>query len=843
MSLFKKPKKNIRRRVIGSIDDEDGGDENDKKMEVEEEEISTQPQVNITTKVKDKKKERRKQTVLSFEEELNEADDGEVFQVKKSTQSKKIMKLLDRERKKKKEVKKEEEKTEVIGSEEKLKQDPTDLVVVVKPTHKPVVGQILNGRAAEVAGCEDVSSSEEEDGTHPRFSRPDHMKLLLESGRIPDAAMIHAARKRRQMAREMGGDYIPIDNNSTMKKPDAGKRLVREEDEEGSDEERITMDVNTAARDRERRREAFMAAQDADAAEESEKGEDDEWESQQIRKGVTGAQLAAVQQESLQYQYGVVPMMTEPLPAPSPSMDAMPIAAACPMLLPSAGPPSPSRTDTTTPQAVANKLRDRLASLREVHARHKTDLNRVTDELASTKAEREHLEMEKPLLAQKFRYYQELRGYVTDLVECLDEKVPVIAALEQRMLSLLKRRADELVERRRQDVRDQAEELAPTMAARSCPPSGPKRSREEEEARARRAAEREGRRTRRRRAREMKSGNTARHVDGMSSDDEMTELEATAFRNQRDTIESDARLVFADVVDEFCAIRGVTSRFESWRNTDSDAYREAYVSLCLPKVLGPLVRLKMLMWNPLQEGCLEFERAKWYDTLILYGLKEGETEEGLRQDPDLQLVPVIVEKVLLPKLTQLVEAVWDPLSTSQTLRLVGLINRLLQEYPTVLPSSKSLDQLVSTIITKMKSAVENDMFIPIYPKQVLGGSGGAFFQRQFGTAVKLLRNLLAWQGVVADHVLRDVALGSLLNRYLLAALRTCEPIDAADKCNMIVSTFPCWWFQQQGDSPCLPQLQMFVAQLKTIAQCLDVTTPAGREAMEHVTKILQTLQS
>lgn len=33
------------------------------------------------------------------------------------------------------------------------------------------------------------------------------------------------------------------------------------------------------------------------------------------------------------------------------------------------------------------------------------------------------------------------------------------------MLSLLKRRADELMERRRQDVRDQAEELAPSMAA------------------------------------------------------------------------------------------------------------------------------------------------------------------------------------------------------------------------------------------------------------------------------------------------------------------------------------------------------------------------------------------
>jgi hypothetical protein len=60
------------------------------------------------------------------------------------------------------------------------------------------------------------------------------------------------------------------------------------------------------------------------------------------------------------------------------------------------------------------------------------------------------------------------------------------------------------------------------------------------------------------------------------------------------------RVVFSDVVDEFCTIRDVASRFENWRSTDSVAYREAYVSLCLPKVLGPLVRLKTLMWNPLQ---------------------------------------------------------------------------------------------------------------------------------------------------------------------------------------------------------------------------------------------------
>lgn len=62
------------------------------------------------------------------------ADDGEVFQVKKSTQSKKIMKLLDRERKKKKEVKKEGERLEAIECEDKI-EDAVDLVV----KHRSVV--------------------------------------------------------------------------------------------------------------------------------------------------------------------------------------------------------------------------------------------------------------------------------------------------------------------------------------------------------------------------------------------------------------------------------------------------------------------------------------------------------------------------------------------------------------------------------------------------------------------------------------------------------------------------------------------------------------------------------
>lgn len=50
---------------------------------------------------------------------------------------------------------------------------------------------------------EDEDDSQNEQQRH-RFNKPDSFKTILESGAIPDAAMIHAARKSRQKAREQG---------------------------------------------------------------------------------------------------------------------------------------------------------------------------------------------------------------------------------------------------------------------------------------------------------------------------------------------------------------------------------------------------------------------------------------------------------------------------------------------------------------------------------------------------------------------------------------------------------------------------------------------------------------
>ncbi|KAG5348235.1 PAXB1 protein, partial [Acromyrmex charruanus] len=763
MSLFNKPKRNIRRRPF---DDED--EDNENRMEVED----AQP-VKVKTK-----KDKPKQTRLSFGEELEQGDDGEVFIVKKSSRSKKLMKQLDHERRKKKGEEKMQVDTEQanksIKQEKDLEIKTDDLVVKIKNTG-PL---ILNGRAALAAGKDDYTSGEEE-----------------------DEPCSHKFRKNTDKA-----ETVKILLEST---DDKGKsRLIREEDHDRSDDDdsqdRLDMTVNTEARDKEKRREAFLASQvplKFSDNESEHENEEEEWEAQQIRKGVTGAQyimrfrikkiyikqcvkylkyfymqIAAAQQDSMlqqQYTMGMnvnqiigsgVPLEMVLMPAPPPP--------------PSIQPPDPTKIVPVTPQEVVNRMRTRLDNLKEVHRRHQQDQERLEGELQQTIKELDESEVRTPHYAQRFRYYQELRGYVTDLVECLDEKLPLVIDLEQRWLDLYGERSVELMERRRQDTRDQAEEITTTARGQAIR-RGP-----EVEIHVRRATEREGRRARRRRARELAS-NIPKHIDGMSSDDEVTEQQNLVFKQAKDEIDNNCKDIFSDVMEEYCTVRGILSKFESWRETDMDAYTEAYVSLCLPKIISPIIRLQLLTWNPIMESA-DLERTKWYNTLLLYALDSKETEESLKRDPDVRLIPSTIEKIVIPKLTSIIEKIWDPMSTSQTLRLVGTINRLIKEYPNLNDSSKQLETLFNAILDKIKAAIENDVFIPIFPKQVWD-TKHQFFQRQFAMAVKLLRNLLSWQGILGDIQLKNLALGSLLNRYLLAGLRVSCPTDALFKANMLQS--------------------------------------------------------
>ncbi len=61
--------------------------------------------------------------------------------------------------------------------------------------------------------------------------------------------------------------------------------------------------------------------------------------------------------------------------------------------------------------------------MKEVYRRHEGDSDRATDDLIQSQVEIERLEGAIPDLAERHKFYQDLRGYVTDLVECFNEKV------------------------------------------------------------------------------------------------------------------------------------------------------------------------------------------------------------------------------------------------------------------------------------------------------------------------------------------------------------------------------------------------------------------------------------
>lgn len=146
---------------------------------------------------------------------------------------------------------------------------------------------ILNGRAALCAGRDDMSSEDENDAANDshqhRFNKPDNFKSLLESGAIPDASMIHEARKKRQKARELGkcpsqfiklakmlklrvffvaGDYVAIEETKQSDR-EKKSRLVREDadDDDASEDERVDMSGITGAKERDERREKFYSVQ------------------------------------------------------------------------------------------------------------------------------------------------------------------------------------------------------------------------------------------------------------------------------------------------------------------------------------------------------------------------------------------------------------------------------------------------------------------------------------------------------------------------------------------------------------------------------------------------------
>ncbi|CAF1119634.1 unnamed protein product [Rotaria sp. Silwood1] len=715
--------------------------------------------------------------------------------------------------------------------------------------------KVLNGPEGDIPDLDDIQeilegNDDEDDRTLDDTERS--VKVMLRSGVIPDSTMIHAARKRRQMAREMGvpGDYISL-NTAAENGNDRKSRLVRDDENDASDDSGnedphiVSMDRNKtrAESERQKNRDRFLELEQGSDNEEDEE-EFRRFEREQIRKGVsskisTMSAIKTLASSSSKSQVGVIRRRLEcnssvQLSQSQTENSSSSLVEPQPMEVEVIRELPPLELPPVTFDHIRDRLLDSLKSIKELNEKHKIDYEKVNQAYEVSQLSLQQNTIDYPQMEKSYQFYQQCRAYVYSFLECYNEKMVTIINLEERWLQLYKQRADMIVTRRQEDFKDQCHEYSIQKATAFI--NGTLTTNDFrtvlDQKRQRRATEREARRLRRRKDREQTS---TQHFDGMSTDDEENQSDINLFLKQKQEIITEAEHLLDDVSDEFSQYKNIKTIFEQWKYQQNETYTDAFIEICLPKVFSPLIRREIIDWKPFETSCRAIEDYNWYQNLLFYGVKDGRNE-----DEDFQFIPLIIEKVIIPKLTNIIAHIYDPLSLKQTTNLVKTIENIFQTYPTMTDDSKNVQNLLKAIVDRLQRSLDDDIYIPLYPKEIiaLGSSRTSsnnsaimateFFFRQYWTCVKLLGNITLWSQILSLKTILDLSIDGLLNRYILVSLKNMDLIsnEMITRCLLLAKCFPIkQWFdnnktilQNQLTDTTLPALENFCLFLKQLAQ-------------------------
>uniref|UniRef100_A0A8C1UV40 GC-rich sequence DNA-binding factor 2 n=1 Tax=Cyprinus carpio TaxID=7962 RepID=A0A8C1UV40_CYPCA len=578
---------------------------------------------------------------------------------------------------------------------------------------------------------------------------------------IPDARKIRAAKEKRRQARAQQ-DYISLDSPHT---PGSGQEEGPSSGEQNSDNElddherRIEFAPKPKTL-RERMTEKMGSDSDESFSDSQEEEDQQMWEEQQIGKGVKRHQVR-------------------------PSLLNVSVCVCVYIYI-----------------NIYTRIKKyifcfRLDSLREVHRAREAELRRMQLDMEMAKSSLESLENH--TTEEQLRFYRTMNVFSRNLLECLSEKMALINSVELDVHSLYIDQAEVLFSQRREALQEESSQIQKLTYNTDSHSNGDTagdsnpawQSLSEEE------------------------------IGCVPCDLEPTAEQQAELQSKRDDLLKKAQEVFADVQTDFWDVKKILSRFDEWRISFQDSYSNAYIGLCIPKLLAPLIRHQLIGWNPLQAG-EDFEALPWYSAVERFCHGQGYEET---ENMDMTTLPTIIEKTILFKVQGFVELVWDPFSAQQSTTLTTLCKRIQEDYSVFDgEQSKPVKAFVEAVIQRLRSTVDNDVFVPLYPKKFLEHKRSPQFQfqnKQFWSAVKLLGNMALWDGLIPEHILKELMLEKLLGRYLMiTVLNESDPIHTIQKCKKIADCFPKSWFIDLNTGSSLPQLQNFSKHLLQIAHAL-----------------------
>lgn len=677
---------------------------------------------------------------------------------------------------------------------------------------------------------------------------------------IPDEEMIAWAKAKRERLRgaHLAPDYIPTASlppglSRLRDKKKAEEEVVvagsGSEGEEAEEEMRIKFMGAPPPPPGGRHGRGRGAGASASAAEAEEDGEEDEeWAQEQIRKGMGG--LAAP---------GAPPPGSRPGSAAGEGgvPGSRPAAAAA---LAAGG-----SQHAAIQAAAAEVLKTLQAGLQRLQMSRKQadkNLERTSNSLQSSLAAITRMEGELEAASSKYVLVQGLKAYVADLCNMLQDKSPLVEELEDALLELCEGRAAAM-ERRR--AAGDAEAHSPAEAAvaaamavlsrggaQSAAATAAEVAAEAAEEKllgldlpveldefgrdmnAEKKAELADRAKQRRRRLEVleqqleqqQAGGSSAPAEPRFGEDtsEESEGEVSHFRVRQGEVQEAADAVFRDADDEFGSLAAVKRRLEEWKARQPGAYRDAYVSLSAPALFAPFVRLELLKWRPLHGGDAGFDSQQWYQQLFDYGMPQDPSDLD-PTDPDANLVPQLVQKLVLPLARQLLAGVWSPYSRRQSQAAAAMLADLLVYVPA---EQEELQEVVRAVQAKLEEAV-GGLALPAWPPAALETSRRAAIHlaQRFGRGVRLLASVCAFDGGLPRSALQRLALERLMAQHLLPYARAAAATSAvaADRAARIVAALPADWFHS-GTPP--PRGSEGIAELlTTLARVLEAQAAGG----------------
>ncbi|CAL9773804.1 unnamed protein product [Musa acuminata subsp. burmannicoides] len=673
---------------------------------------------------------------------------------------------------------------------------------------------------------------------------------------IPDQATIEAIRAKRQQLqqpRHAAPDYISLDGGMPSSHPSAGASS----DEEDNDfQERIAL-FGDKVDDGSKKGVFETIGQRINAAEvrfvdgglskvhdnvdDDEDEEERKWEEEQFRKGL-GRRIDEASTQRVNYSIPTIPAI-QPLPTAYTGVTHQPSVSS---MSTSFGVSRSAEVMSISQQAeVATRaLQESISKLKESHKMTMNSLVKTDTNITEALSEITNLEKSLKAADDKYVFMQQFRDFISVMCDFLNDKAYFIEELEEQMQKLHEKRALAVVERRAADISDDSNEveaavnaaiavlnkgsgsayIAAATAAAQAANAAAQESADlpvelDEFGRdinlklrmdfARRAESRKRRKAwaESKRITYIGKDNVSQQIEGELSTDE-SDSESNAYISSRNELLQTAEEIFSDASEEYSNLTTVKERFERWKSHYLSSYRDAYVSLSIPSLFSPYVRLELLKWDPLYDAT-DFFDMEWHRLLFDYGLP-GKGQDFEPNDADANLIPEIVEKVALPILHHEIAHCWDILSTQRTKNAVFATNMVISYVPA---SSKPLRELLTVVHNRLNEAISS-LNLPVWSSVVTKAVPGAaqIVAYRFGMSVRLLRNICLWKNILSMPVLENLALEELLGGKLLPHVKSIMPNihDAIMRTERIVASLVGVWSGPEVTSRPSQKLQPLV---------------------------------